>query len=226
MSMIEMVVTIAIISIVSVGLMSLLWVNSWWIFKLSNKTDNVIAAQQFLDRLTREVRLAQSVEPGSNNSTLIIKLPVFQTDRIGTTTYPGYPISGTNLLTYSVQQVVPSDPSAPTEYRILRSVTAGPAMPYHPEDGPVTIAAPGSVILTGLIGPNDASGTNPKIFQYVLKGDAPGVAQDSVSMTNTTNVRGVISNIELRRYVAANSSPDSLGLRSEIYLHNRTMGRL
>ncbi|MBS1953930.1 MAG: type II secretion system protein [Cyanobacteria bacterium SZAS-4] len=226
MSMIEMVVTLAIISIVSVGLMSLLWVNSWWIFKLSNKTDNLIAAQQFLDRLNKEVRAAQSVEPGSNNTTLVIKVPVFQSDRTGTTTYPGYPTGSTNVLTYTVQSVVPTDPSAPAEYQILRSVLVGQPMPYHPEDGAVNIAAPGNVVLTGLIGPGNTSGISPKIFQYVVKGDAPGVAEDLVTIVNTSNVRGVISNIELRRYVSANNAPDSLGLRSEIYLHNRNLGRL
>ncbi len=226
MSMIEMVVTIAIISIVSVGLMSLLWVNSWWIYKLFNKTDNVIAAQQFLDRLSKEVRMAQSIELGSNNSTLILKLPVFQTNRIGTSAYLGYPLNGTDVLTYSVQQVVPTDGSVPTEYQILRSVQLGPTMPWHPEDGRTSIPAPGAVVLAGLIGPKDSLGANPKIFQYVVKGDAAGVLEDSVSQLNSVNVRGLVSNIELRRVAAANTSPDSLSFRTEVFLHNRNLGRL
>jgi|688.fasta_scaffold303762_2 prepilin-type N-terminal cleavage/methylation domain-containing protein len=226
MSMIEMVVTLAIISIVSVGLMSLLWVNSWWIFKLSNKTDNVIAAQQFLDRLAKEVRSAQSVEPGSNNSTLIIKVPVFQSDRIGSATYPGLLLSSPDVLTYTVQSVAPTDPSAPAQYQIVRSVQIGSTMPYHPQDGRTNIASPGSVVLTGVIGPDESTGTNPKIFQYVVKGDAPGVTEDSVSQTNTSNVRGILSNVELRRYTGSNTSPDSLGFRTEVYLHNRALERL
>lgn len=226
MSMIEMVVTLAIISIVGVGLMSLLWVNSWWIFKLSNKTDNVIAAQQFLDRLARELRSAQSVEPNSNNVSLIVKLPVFQTDRFGSSTYPGFPIEGTNVLTYTVQSVTPTDPSAPNQYQIVRSVQVGATMTNHPEDGPVNIAAPGAVVLTGIIGPLDSTNTSPKIFQYIVKGDAPGVVEDSVSQLNTSNVRGVVSNIELRRYTGSNTAADSLGFRNEVYLHNRAMGRL
>jgi len=198
MTMIEMVVTLAIISIVSMGLMSLLWIDSWWLFKLNNKTDNVIAAQQFLDRFFAEVSTAQSISSGSDTQTLTIELPVFESNRIGNTQYMGYPIQSSDTLSYKVQKSIVQDPSVQTQYEIVRSVVPGGlAMPFHPEDGRTSIKS--ATVLTGVIGPLDQNG-NPKIFSY------------------TTN--GVIANIEMSRFLPNNRASDPLSFGTQVFTHN------
>lgn len=203
MTMIEMVVTLAIISIVSMGLMALLWVDSWWIFKLSNKTDNVIAAQQFLDRFASEVSVAQSINPSSDAQNLSVQVPVFESDRIGSAQYLGFPLQSADTLIYKVQKSAIQDPSVQPQYEIVRSVVLGSVpMPFHPEDGRKSITS--ATILTGIIGPLDLSG-NPKIFTY------------------TTN--GVMANVEMSRFLPNNRAADPLSFGTQVFTRNSNIFR-
>ncbi len=200
-SLIEMVVTLAIISIVSVGLMSLLWVDSWWLFKLSNKTDNIIAAQQFLDRFAAELRMAESATMTSIPvSAMTIKIPVFESDRIGISPYLGWPIQSYDTMTY---QTI-SDTDNPGQFKVVRSIASGGVpMPYHPEDGRTTMAA--TTILTGVVGPIDPSTGLPKTFELSTNG-------------------GVTVNIEMLRTTAANKASDPIFFRTQAFLHNASIG--
>jgi prepilin-type N-terminal cleavage/methylation domain-containing protein len=198
MSLIEMVVTLAIISIVSMGLMSMLWVNSWWLFKLSNKTDNVIAAQQFLDRFSAELRMAESVT-NLTDTQLSIKIPVFESNRVGNAQYVGFPLNSYDILIYSV---VP-DSGNPGEYKIVRSITAGAPLVYHPEDGRSTIAS--TTILTGIVGPLNPSTGLPKTFEQSANG-------------------GITANVEMLRSLPNNRSSDPMSFRTQVFLHNSAIG--
>lgn len=200
-SLIEMVVTLAIISIVSVGLMSLLWVDSWWLFKLSNKTDNVIAAQQFLDRFSAEVRTAESATILSQPvSAMVIKIPVFESDRIGNNPYLGWPIQSYDSLTY---QTI-ADTDNPGQFKITRSITSGGVpLSYHPEDGRTTLTD--TTILTGVVGPINPSTNLPKTFEQSTTG-------------------GVTVNIEMLRTTSANKASDPIFFRTQVFLHNASIG--
>lgn len=200
MSLIEMVVTLAIISIVGTGLMALLWVDSWWLFKLSNKTDNVIAAQQFLDRFSAELRTAEVSTVSSNNQQLTISIPVFESNRIGNAQYLGFPLNSYDVLTYSVS----TDSQNPGQYKIVRSIAAGTAPSYHPEDGRTSMSA--TTVLTGVIGPIDPATGLPKTFE---KG------------ANAS----VIANIEMVRSLSNNRASDPMSFRTQVFPHNLAINR-
>src|SRR5262245_35830160 len=107
MSLIEMLACVAIISIVSTGLLALVGINTAWILRLSNKTDNMASSQAFIDRLVRELRSANGVMSGSTNQVLTIFVPIFQSDQGMSQARPGFPTgngsnSNVDTITYQV----------------------------------------------------------------------------------------------------------------------------
>lgn len=61
MSIIELLVSIIIIGVAIAGLTETLWFNALWSYRLGNKLDNIYAARQFLNRVSKDLRMASNV---------------------------------------------------------------------------------------------------------------------------------------------------------------------
>jgi len=229
MTLLEMLASIAIISIATTGMLALLGINVSYILRISNKTDNTIAAQYFLQRVGRELRSSCKVDATlSNNTRLWFYVPEFDsTARASSGTYGFSKIdpkntSFTSVDTYVyVVQAVPvgqtdtGDGMPSAQWQITRFVQRGGPPLTDP-----AMASPAQPILNGVVGPTSPTGGAPKIFQYLRRDDST----QSLADTPSDPVGGVVLNLNLMRanQAKAPGSTDQLGFRTEVYLRNVT----
>lgn len=229
MTLLEMLASIAIIGIATTGMLALLGINASYIFRISNKADNTIAAQFFLQRVGRELRSSCKVDSAlSNNTRLWFYVPQFDsTAKAGNGNYGFAKVdpsnsSYTNVDTYVyvVQSVASGDSDTgvgmpSSQWQITRFVQRGGPPLTDP-----TMATPAQPILNGVVGPTSPSGGAAKIFQYLRRGDTT----ETLSDTPADTVGAVVLNLNLMRanQAKAAGSTDQLGFRTEVYLRNVT----
>lgn len=209
MTLIELVVALVITGIAIAGITEITFINGFWTLQSLNKVDNIYAAKQFLERISRELRQAKVVGTTSSSQLITFSMP---TD--GAIDANGFP-TATTTVTY---QVIP-DPNtplspAPKEYLIQVSYNGGLTW---------------NTILHSLVGPQPIGGGVPKVFQYVAKDFDPADAAYGVTDI-PNNPSSVIINLELRRQDYGSSASTNVylstaGVRSEIFLRSNT-GRM
>lgn len=138
LSLIELLVSVAILGIAIAGITEVLWVNASWATRINNKLDNVYDAKLFVERFGRDVRMARNVgdltvNPASTtyttsyatfdmnsvvNPTVILQIPVY--DNNGDNNNPPTP-------TYGFQIPSGSNPPSPVVDTVVYQVVADPS---------------------------------------------------------------------------------------------------
>jgi len=236
LSIIELLVSVSVIGIAIAGITELTWLNATWATKSFNKIDNYYAVQTFLERISRDIRMAQSV---STPSTFAVPNAVDEIDIVVAKTMKppsnpsvsvfdvnGYPILYNplnNLGPETVKYVVVPDPSNAGQYQIWYYSSQYENLGNF-------------VVLNGVVGPTLGTTTIPKIFQYVAKnsGQLPfinlGDQSTGVQQSAPTDVGIVIVNLEVRRQTfgvsnqseTSSTSPSAFAVRTEVALRNAT----
>lgn len=166
-----------------------------------------------------------------SNTTLVVQVPVF--DGTGFPTLiakgAGNPAAFSNLdnvdtLVYQVLQATSTDPNydpnTPTwiiQEAAFRGTTAAGYQNHVSLNPPVTI-------MSGIVGPINPNTGQPRIFQYLLH--SGGTPQDSVDPNTLTDITGVVVNLEVRRKQEDVTEPQSLGIKSEVYMRNNTLSTM
>jgi type II secretory pathway pseudopilin PulG len=171
--------------------------------------------------------------------TLIIQVPIFdQPGAGGNASYPGgfptsvkttpQPVVTMEAMDTYVFQILP-DPSYPGTY--MMQLSGFPGVGNGPNgttaNSTMSINSTARTILKGIIGPLDSNG-NVCAFQYI---DKTNPTQPVTTVTNPTNISGVIVTLQILNNNASNNSkPEStdsqwvsVGFKSEMYMRNNTL---
>jgi prepilin-type N-terminal cleavage/methylation domain-containing protein len=166
-----------------------------------------------------------------SNTTLVVQIPVFDSNGFPTMIAKGVgnPTAFSNLdnVDTLVYQVLPAtasdpnyDPNTPTwiiQEAVFRGLLGGTFQNHVMLNPPVTI-------MSGIVGPINPNTGQPRIFQYLAH--SGGDPQDTVAAATLSDITGVVVNLEVRRKQEDVTDPQSLGIKSEVYMRNNTLSTM
>lgn len=212
-SIIELLVSIMVISVAIAGLTELTWINTSWNARLFNKIDNHYAARRFLERIGKEIRNANAISTESTSTKLVLLTAEYDSE--------GFlkPVSSGGIIT-KISYTLSSDGTNQATGNALYMVTRET---YNQSSGAVDSKVEQ---LNGIVGPLDKTTNQIALFQY-KNSNSSNLSKDAAIGYNISNpVDAVIVNLELQRldyggkrtYSATSGS--IFGLRDEFVLRN------
>ncbi|MBN8660508.1 MAG: prepilin-type N-terminal cleavage/methylation domain-containing protein [Candidatus Obscuribacter phosphatis] len=199
-SIVELLVSVAIMGIAIAGISELLWANTAWLTSLHNKFDSFYAAKSFCNRVERDLNQSLCVVKDSTSDNLNLQVaPESSFDKNG-------------FLTSVKTKVYWVEPDTEVGYENSYIVKTADSK-----------LAPSTVVLRGLIGPKSLTDSKPRLFQYIDKdGNATDLATESTTMVHM--------NLEIRRNEfgksAAQNDKSGIVFRYEVLLRNANLHRL
>jgi hypothetical protein len=197
MSILELLVSTAVLGVAVVGATELVWMNTSWTKNFLNKTSASYSTQVFLRRLREDLDMAYRISDLSDSRNLIIWIP---SSNIKANMSPFPP------------DVVPEDK---VEYRVEADKITR------------TFKAEKWTVLRGLVGPKKIGNSDISVFQYVPKALEITDPNFGVKDFATGGVRSVIVDIEVldRTYGKSKASETNNPVTSDITLRAEFIAR-
>lgn len=199
MTIVEMLVSLAIIGVAIAGLGELLWINGAFSGRLFNKVDSLASTGYFLELVGRDVRTASGASGDQQNLTLQIPYtcdPLYDPVSGQHQSNPdGFPSKALDTVTYTVSAV---------NGTITRTFTPDPTY-----NDPLNVRSEQtSTVLSGLQGPTDNGGTFHTFDYYTSQNGA---------------VSSVVVNLDVNTSTGSSTQTAQIGLRREFYLRDQIL---
>jgi prepilin-type N-terminal cleavage/methylation domain-containing protein len=230
MTIIELLVAIVVMGIALAGMTELLWLNTTWNMRISNKIDNASAVNFFLQRIGKDIKNARNIGDLVDNTTTYdgydLNLPnTNQTLILQTASYPttaqdpnqfplsiraGSPLVNQEQVDTKIYQLV-ADPLNAGQYIIQYLVFPGPGSQTTAITSPQTV-------LKGIIGPISLSTGQPAVFRYLSPFSQTPI--DSITLNQMPNITGVSINLDTLNQNSSTQQKSYLATSSQFFMRS------